>query len=47
MPNPKSSSASVIVNVLDQNDNVPVFPPAGYAVTIKEGEGQRKVVKVS
>lgn len=44
--NPKSSSVDITVRVLDENDNTPTFPPSGYAVTIKEGEGRRLVTKV-
>ena len=47
MSSPKSTTVDVVVNVLDINDNDPVFPPAGYSVTIKEGEGRREVIKVA
>ena len=44
---PKSSTADITVTILDENDNSPKFPPSGYSVTIKEGEGRRPVVKVT
>ena len=43
----KSAEASVTVNILDRNDNSPVFPPSGYTVQLAEGEGRRDVTTVS
>ena len=45
-PRPKTSTTEVTVKLRDVNDNVPTFPPAGYVVNLKEGDGRREVVKV-
>jgi len=47
--NPRSSTVEVTVNVLDRNDNSPVFPaaaPTEYSVVIPEGDGRTRVVQV-
>lgn len=49
VPSPRSSSVDITINILDRNDNRPIFPvgaPEYYSVELKEGEGQRKVIKV-
>ena len=43
----KSAEVEITVNILDQNDNSPVFPPSGYSVQLPEGEGRREVIPVS
>ena len=47
VPNPKSASVDIQVNVMDRNDNAPQFPPAGYQQTIPEGNGRRPVILVN
>ncbi|KAI0235644.1 Cadherin-99C [Lamellibrachia satsuma] len=46
-PQPKTSTTELTVKVMDVNDNVPTFPPAGYSVNVREGDGRREVVKVT
>ena len=43
----KSAEVPITVNILDVNDNNPVFPPSGYTVQLAEGEGRRDVLPVS
>lgn len=37
--NPLKSNVTLYINVLDENDNEPVFSPASYSPSISEGVG--------
>lgn len=41
-PNPKQSTVWVIVQVLDENDNKPIFPEKVYQVKLPERERRKK-----